>query len=537
MRAPEKYALGIDFGTSSVRVSAVSLSSGRELATEVCGYRVIEASLPDGTPLKPRMSLADPQEYWEAMASAVQRLAAANPAIAKNTVAMAVDGTSSTVVPTDAKGRPMCAMGPWRQNPHAYAKLWKSHSADKETQRIASLGRHKAMPFMARCGHQVSSEWLYPKALETLWDAQELYHATAYFVDMPDWINWQLTGKLTRGYGAHAIKGFGEDGALPPLSFWKQIAPEFEHINEKLGGPVLRWGEPIGRLLSEIAARLGLPVQTMVAASALDAHIPMAALGMREDGDLLLSIGTSNVFALISETWVPLPGICSAAKDAFIPGFYGYDAGQAAVGDMFAWFVDNCVPARYFAQAEESGESIHTLLSRLGFAKPMEDARPIALDWWNGNRSPLCRFDVAGMINGLTLWTQPEDIYRALVEATAFGARRIVENFEQHGIGVKQIFICGGIARKNEYIMQCYADVLNRPLKVSMLSNAACVGAAITAGAALEGSGGLFAAMDALHTTDFARYHPMPQNVDAYCQQYRRYLALSDAALRVLEGE
>lgn len=531
----ERYALGVDFGTGSVRASAVSLRDGSEAATQVCEYRVIEGELACGVPLKPRMALADPQEYLEAMTSAIRALARETPGVCRGIAAMAVDATSCTLVPTDAAGKPMCAYARWAREPQAYAKLWKSHSAGEEAERIAECGAREGMAFMERCGHRPSSEWLYPKALETLRDVPALYQETAFFVDMPDWITWMLTGRLTRGNGAFAIKGFrGEDG-LPPAAFWRKVDPTLEGVNGKLAGEALHWGEPVGKLLPRMAERLGLPEDVLVAASSLDGHVPMVALGLHEDGDLMLSIGTSNVFALISKRWVPLPGICSAAKDAFVPGFYGYDAGQAAVGDMFGWFIENCLPAAYDRQAREAGESPHALLSRLGFAKPITPDGPLAVDWWNGNRSPLCRFDLTGTISGLTLQTRPEDIYRALVEATGFGARRIIDNFERHGVSVGRIYVCGGIARKNSYVVQCYADILDRPLRVSTLSNAACVGAAITAAAALRGPGKLFETMDALRATDYTRYAPSPERATAYDGQYRRYLALSDAALRMKE--
>lgn len=528
----EQFTLGLDFGTGSVRASLVCLSNGAEVATCAREYPVYEGSLPDGTPLKPRMALADPLAYEQAMIEAVRGTLRAADIPSAAIVGMAVDATSSTLLPTAADGTPLRALPRWVREPHAYARLWKSHSAEREARQIEACGREASLPFMDACGHQPSSEWTYPKLLEALHDAPALYAAADYFVDMCDWITWRLSGRLTRGYGAHAIKAFyGEDG-LPPAAFWAAVDPAFGDVNAKLYGPVLRWGERAGGLTAEMAAALGLTEGIAIGAAGLDAHVPLAALGMCRDGDLLLSVGTSNVFALISRTWNPAPGICSAARDAMTPGFYGYDAGQAAVGDLFAWFVDNCVPHRYVTQAQAEGVSVHTLLSRLGFAGEAAGT-PLALDWWNGNRSPLCRNDLSGTLTGLTLATRPEHLYRALVEATAFGARSILDHFRASGLHVGRLILCGGIARKNPVAMQCYADVFGCPVQVSTLVNAASVGSAVLAAAAARAADGsrLFETMQALASTAFIDYAPDPARTAAYDAQYAQYQRLGQTML------
>lgn len=530
----ERYTLGLDFGTGSVRASLVAVADGTEVATCARDYAVYEGSLPDGTPLKPRMSLADPLAYEEAMIEAVRGVLLAARVPAASVVGIAADATSSTLLPTDAQGIPLRDKPRWAHEPHAYARLWKSHSAEAEARRIEAQGKKAGMPFMDACGQRPSSEWTYPKMLETLHDAPALYAEAAYFVDMCDWITWRLSGRLTRGYGAHAIKAFYGEKGLPPAAFWAQVDPLFGDANEKLAGPVRRWGERAGSLTAEMAARLGLPEGIAIGGAGLDAHVPMAALGMCQDGDLLLSVGTSNVFALISKTWSPAPGICSAAKDAMTPGFYGYDAGQAAVGDLFGWFVDNCVPHRYAVQAAEEGVSLHALLSRLGFAKEMDPSGVLALDWWNGNRSPLCRNDLSGAVSGLTMATRAEDLYRALVEATAYGARSIMDNFTRHGLGIGRLILCGGIARKNPVAMQCYADVFGCPLRVSTLVNAASVGAAVTAAAAYETPDGssLPASMQRMASGAFVDYTPDKGRAAAYDTLYHRYRAFGDTMLQ-----
>lgn len=516
------YTIGLDFGTLSARASILSTADGCALATAQAEYNVWETLLPDGTPVKPLSARSDADEMFRAMVSAIREAMRIAGTPSDEIIGIAVDATSMTVLPTDAQGAPL-----------GLVKVWKSHSAQAEAEQIEAAARKEGHPLLDICGNKVSSEWFYPKALETLHDEPALFRQAAYFVDLCDWITWRLTGRLTRSFGGLGFKSFyGEDG-LPSGEFWARVDPDFADINAKLAGDPIRWGERAGALTEEMAGLLGLRPGCAVAGGSLDGHVPLAALGLRRDGDMLLSIGTSNVFAFLSEEGKPIKGVCGLARDGMMPGFVAYDAGQAAVGDLFAWYVENCLPEQYAQAAQTEGLSVHTYLSRLAFAQPPQPENPIALDWWNGNRAPLGKLDLTGAFLGLSLRTRPEDLYRALVEATAFGARRIMDNFTAHGMPVRRIFVCGGIAAKNAYLVQCYADILGHRLYVSQAPNAASSGAAILAAtAAGQAAGGydrLCDAIDAMSSRSFVEYTPDKTVAACYTARYERYLQFSDA--------
>lgn len=528
------YAIGVDFGTLSARASVVSVQDGHTLSTAERPYHVYDQSLPSGAPVPPNGALADPREYHQALIEAVKEAAALSGAAPEQICGIAVDATSASVVAADDAGTPMCMKPEWETEPHAYIKLWKSHSAQKEALLIAEKAVRERAPFLDTCGGRPSSEWIYPKMLETLRCRPGLYHAAAYYLDLCDYLTWYLCGRLTRNVGALGFKTFYSHlSGLPKERFLKDLDPAFGDANQKLSGPAAIWGERTGGLKPDLAKAMGLQPGIAVACGSLDGHVSMTALGLTQDGDCMITIGTSGVTALISSRFVPVPGICGAAMDGLIPGFFGYDAGQSCIGDMLAWFVDNCVPAAYFKKAREAGLSAHTLLSRMGLDRAPSPHDPVALDWWNGNRCTIGDMSLTGVIAGLTLKTLPEDLYRALVTSTAFGLKRILENYEAHGVPVKRIRACGGIATKNPLLVQCYSDVLNRPLEVSALPNSAATGAAITAAAAAGRQNGgydtLAEAIAAMRTGSFLSYRPNPAYVPGYERQYTTYCRMYDS--------
>lgn len=524
-----KYTIGVDFGTLSCRAIVVNAENGAALGMGECGYHVYDDMLPCGKKLPPRAALADPLEYMDALATAIKAAVKNADIDAQNVIGMAIDATSMSVVPCDVNGMPMRAQEKWRDEPQAYIRLWKSYTATEEAARIETEMAEKQPAFMAACGGHPSSEGMFPKLLETLRECPELYEETSAFTDLDEWLTWLLTGELTRSAGSMGLKNYCPDGkTLPDADFFAQLDARFANVHEKLRGEMLPWGAHAGNLTKEMAKKLGLPAGIPVGASGLDGHTSMMALGLHESGDAMMTIGTSGVLAVISDEWHVVSGVCGQAYNGLMPGFYGYDFCQSGVGDMFGWFVDNCVPGRIEREAKEQGKSVHQMLSERGFALPVRADAPVAVDWWNGSRSIVVDQTLAGAISGLKLSTKPEEIYRALVEAAAFGMRLLIEHAGKHGVQVKRICVCGGIASKNPLLVQCYANILGRELHVSSLPNSAAAGAAIGAAAATDLYATLDDAMESMSCRTFTSYKPDMEAHAAYEPLYARYLEMRD---------
>lgn len=521
-----KYVLGVDFGTLSARAVLLRASDGEQVATAACGYGAYDRELPGGLALRPLSCCAVAEEYRRAFAEAIRETMRLSGVPKEDVVGIAVDSTSCTLVPLSDAGVPLCDLERFSGVQDAYIKVWKSHSAEEEAHWIEKCARETNEPFLNACGHKISSEWFYPKALETLRHAPEVYAATANFLDCADWAVYLLSGVITHSVNTLGIKTFLRDDGLPSPAFWGKVDPAFANVNDKLRGAITHWGERVGGMTEEAAAWLGLCPGTAVAGGTIDGHVAMAALDLDREGDLLLSLGTSNVQALLSRTHSEMPGICAMARDAMIPGFSSYDAGQAACGDMLAWYMDNMLPEKTAQAARERGVSPHAYLSELGLTAPPDPNGLVVLDWFNGNRCPYARADLKSRMDGLTLWTRPEHIYRAMVEATGFGSRQIMENMEKHGCSIRRIVACGGIAVKNPRLVQVYADLFGRELEVSSLQNAAANGAGVTAAAAAGLYGSLEEAIERMSPKQFTRYAPNPAFKLAYDALYARYLRL-----------
>lgn len=520
------YTIGIDYGTLSCRAAVMDAQTGKVLGVGECGYHVYDETLPSGKKLPPRAALADPLEYIPALVKAVRTAVGEAGINADDVVGLAVDATSMSVVPCKTDGTPLRALPEWAEEPQAYIRLWKCYTATNEAEEIGRAARAENADFLAACGGFPSSEGIYPKMLETLRTCPALYEAADVFVDLNEWLTWTLTGKLTRSTSSMGLKNYCHHGELSDAAFWTKLHPGFANVNEKLRGEMLPWGACAGYLTPEMAEKLGLKAGIAVGAGGLDGHVPVMALGLHASGDAMMTIGTSGVLGVLSDEWHVVPGVCGAAKDGLMPGLYGYDFCQSGVGDMFGWFVDNCVSSRYENMAKEKGISVHALLSELGFAKPVRADAPVAVDWWNGSRCVDVDQTLTGVIDGLKLATKPEDIYRALVEAAAFGMRYMIEHAENHGVKVKNICVCGGIAGRNPLLVQCYADILGRDFKVSLLPNSASAGAAIGAAAAAGVYPTLEAAMDALSSREGIVYTANMENHKAYEPLYARYKKL-----------
>lgn len=522
-----KYTIGIDYGTLSCRALVMNAETGEALGGSECGYTVYDTALPTGEKLPDRAALADPAEYLRALETVVHDAVKDAGIDAKDVVGIALDTTSMSLVSCDENGVPLCMKEEWKREPLSYIRMWKSYTATSEAEEIGRVAKEQKMPFLAACGGNPSSEGGYPKLLETLRKNPALYDEIKVALDLNEWFMWVLTGKLSRSINTMGMKNYCGDGkTLPPDDFFKLVDEKFANVNDKMQGEMLPWGAKAGELIPEMAEKLGLPDGIAVGCGILDGHAPMMALGLKEAGDAMMTIGTSGVLCVISDHREVIPGICGQSKDGLIPGFYGYDFAQSGVGDMFGWFVNNCVPGKYERMAAEQGVSVHQLLSQMSFPKAVGESGLVAVDWWNGSRSIVVDQTLTGVITGMKLSTRPEDIYRALVEAAAFGMRAMRDALEEKGVAVKNICVCGGIAAKNPLLLQCYADILGSELKLSTLPNSAAAGAAIAAASAAGVYPSLYSAMDALSSREFKLVKPDVQRHQQYEALYEKYKQL-----------
>ena len=528
------YTLGLDFGTLSVRALLVDARDGSAVAEATSAYAhgVMDTALPDGTSLPPRFALQHPRDYLDSMKAAIGDVldtARASGISPSDIAAMGVDFTACTMLPVDASGMPLCMDSAFENEPHAYVKLWKHHSATAEADEINALAAARGESWLFSYGGTVSCEWMLPKILETLRNAPRVFEAAHRFTEAADWLSLLLTGEETHAAAFAGYKGLWYNGEYPSEDFLTALDPALTGlIGGRLSPCVDSVGSTAGRLSDEGAALTGLPAGIPVALPMIDAHAALPALGMTRAGDLTVILGTSTCHILNAAEAKEVTGICGYVQDGVIPSLCTYEAGQAAVGDLFDWFVTYCVPASYTEAAREAGVSIHAHLRSLAEKKAPDESGIVVLDWWNGNRSILVDSTLTGVITGLTLATRPEDIYRALIEATAFGTRVIVEQYEAFGLPIRRIMAAGGIARKDPLMMQIYADVLNIPMSVSTATQAGALGSAVYAAVA----GGLYPtvadAADAMAAKAERVYTPDPMVVEAYEGLYRRYRELHD---------
>ncbi len=532
-----KYSIGLDFGTLSGRALLVDVSTGRELSTAVMEYphAVMDEYLPDGvTRLAPDWALQHPKDYLEVVSRVVPEVLKDAGVSAADVVGVSIDFTACTVLPILADGTPLCFLPEFAHNPNAYVKLWKHHAAQDKAERINRLAEERGEKWLARYGGKVSSEWMLPKIWQTLDEAPEVYAKAAHFVEAGDWLTMQLTGRLVRNACATGYKAiWSKKDGFPTSDFCRALDPRLEHVvEEKLSGPILAVGDRAGEISESGAALSGLRAGTAVGVATVDAHVAVPAAGITTPGTMLIIMGTSSCHMLLGDKEVIIPGICGVVEDGIIGGYMGFEAGQSCVGDHFDWFVKNCVPAAYAEAAKAEGINIHKYLRERAKKLAVGESGLIALDWWNGNRSVLVDVDLTGMILGMTLTTKPEEIYRALIEATAFGTRKIIENFEQGGVRIERIIAAGGIAEKDEFMMQIYADVCNREIGISGSPQACALGSAmfgaLAAGKAGGGYDSITEAAEHMAKVKDVVYKPNADNAAAYDELYAEYVQLHD---------
>ena len=533
-----RYSIGLDYGTNSVRALIVDVAQGREVASAVWNY----AHGKQGVILSsdPNLARQHPADYITGAEITIKKaLALAKKSVRgfkpEQVIGLGVDTTGSTPIPVDAQGHPLAFNKKFAKNPAALAWLWKDHTGVAEAAEITALARKLRPQYLAKCGGIYSSEWFFSKILHCLRTSPEVFHAAHSWVELADWVPAALTGteapdRLTTGICAAGHKAMYNDGwgGFPDEEFLAQLDPQLAKLRARLCPRVRAIDRAVGGLTADWAKRTGLTAGLPVAVGAFDAHLGAVGCGITP-GTLVKAIGTSTCDTMtvpIGQQLADIPGLCGIVNGSILPGYYGLEAGQSAVGDIFNWFVNYIQPLGGKAGSHEA-------LSQAAAKMKPGASGLLALDWNNGNRTILVDQRLTGLLLGQTLYTTPAEIYRALIEATAFGALTIINRFEEFGVKVEQVVNCGGIAEKNPLVMQIYADVTGRPMKISRSGQTCALGAAI-AGAVVAGkkAGGHDSYADAQKAMTGLKpriFKPDPARHAVYKELYSLYRELHDA--------
>ncbi|WP_394160100.1 ribulokinase [Galactobacter valiniphilus] len=534
--AGKKHVIGVDFGTLSGRAVVVRVEDGAQLgsAEHAYGHAVMDSVLTAapatyGTiTLPPDWALQDPGDYEEVLRRAVPAAIAEAGIDPATVIGIATDFTACTMIPTLEDGTPLSRVAGLEGRPHAYVKLWKHHAAQPQADRINDLAAERREPWLARYGGFISSEWEFAKALQLLEEDPEIYALMDRWVEAADWIVWRLCGNYVRNACTAGYKGILQDGAYPSSDFLRGLNPAFaDFAQSKLAQPLGELGSRAGGLSAEAAAWTGLPEGIAVAVGNVDAHVTAPAAKAVDPGQMVAIMGTSTCHVMSSDHLVEVPGMCGVVDGGIVAGLYGYEAGQSGVGDIFGWFIKQHVPERYVEAAEARGISVHSYLTELAYAEPVGAHGLVALDWHSGNRSVLVDHDLSGVILGQTLATRPEQEYRALLEATAFGARIIVETFKASGVPVGEFIVAGGLL-KNRELMQTYSDVLRMPVSVIGSDQGPALGSAIHAAVAAGEYPDIRAAAAAMGSLIRNAYEPQDDSADTYDLLFAEYRRLHD---------
>jgi L-ribulokinase len=531
-----KFSIGVDYGTNSVRALVVDTADGEEIASAVYNYPSGSAGvLLDAS--DPNLARQNPADYIDGFDTSVKRAVAAakrKPGFRpENVVGIGVDTTGSTPIPVDRQGKPLAMQRKFQKNLAAHAWLWKDHTGHAEAAEITDKASRHPDRYLSKCGGTYSSEWYWSKLLHCKRTAPQVFAAAYSWVELADFMPGYITGNtdphtMQRGICAAGHKAMYSDtsGGLPESRFLASLDKELALVRERYAAQAVPSSETAGHLTAAVAKKVGLPTGIPVAVGAFDAHMGAVGAGIKP-GTLVKIIGTSTCDMMVApmDRELPdVPGLCGIVPGSIIPGMYGLEAGQSAVGDIFNWFVSNLAPARYTAKGDP-----HVNLTREAEKLRPGESGLLALDWNNGNRTILVDPLLSGLLVGQTLHTTAPEIYRALVEATAFGALTIINRFEEYGISVEEVINCGGIAEKNPFVMQLYADVCNRPMKVSRSAQTCALGAAIF-GAVVGGVyGRVEQAQKKMTGVKPQVYRPNKANATIYAELYFHYRQLHDA--------
>jgi L-ribulokinase len=535
-----RYAVGVDFGTESGRALLVDCADGREVATAVYRYRndVIDEHLPppdDDVGLEADWALQDPDDYVRTLQEAVPQVLTDAGVDSADVVGIGIDFTACTMLPTLADGTPLCRLEEYRRLPHSWVKLWKHHAAQPEADLVNEVAAERGERWLQRYGGRISSEWFFPKALQILEEAPQLYERADRLIEAADWIVWQLTGVETRNSCTAGYKAiWSKRDGFPASDYFAALDPRFEHVvDEKMSRRILPIGSRAGGLCERAAGWTGLRPGTAVAVANVDAHVSAPAVTVTAPGTMVAIMGTSICHILLGDELAIVDGMCGVVEDGAVPGLWAFEAGQSAVGDIFAWFAENAVPPELHEVARRAERSVQEVLESEAAKLLPGESGLLALDWWNGNRSVLVDADLRGLLVGMTLATRAPEIYRALIEATAFGTRVIVEALESAGVRVDRIVACGGLPERNALLMQIFADVTGRDFSVAASVQAPALGSAmfgaVAAGAAAGGYDSIVEASQRMAHLGSNRFRPDAGRHAVYEELYREYVRLHDA--------
>ncbi len=537
MSGKKKYTIGIDFGTKSARAILVDISNGDIICHSSYQYSqgVITDKLP-GTQieLEPDWALQDPQDYITALKRSVPKLLRESQVSPDDIIGIGTDFTGSTILPTTSDGTPLSFLEDYKSEPHAWVKLWKHHAAQEKASRITQLAADRFETFLDRYGGRINSEWFFPKVWEIYDDSSSTYQAADRIIEASDWIVWQLTGVETRNLCAAGFKAlWAKSEGFPLETFFTAMDPDLKNvIDEKMKSEITPLGSQAGVLCEKAAKWMKLKPGIPVAAGILDGHAAVPASTIVEPGKMALILGTSFVQMILSNNEFRIPGMCGMVEDGIVPGYIAYEAGQAGGGDHFAWFIQNSVPDAYAREARKRKIDLYQLMLEKAAQLAPAESGLVALDWWNGNRSILVDSDLTGMILGYSMATKPEEVYRAILEATAFGTRKIIETFIASGVPINEIVATGGLATRNPLLMKILANVTRMEIKMADCPYTSALGAAMYAAvAAGEEKGGYATIQDASHKMAHLKEETfVPNNADkkVYNRLYSEYTLLHD---------
>ncbi|WP_128331728.1 ribulokinase [Apibacter sp. HY039] len=528
----DQYILGVDFGTLSVRSTVVRVSDGFEKGTAAVRYKhgVMDTHLTvsKNELLPPDFALQVPSDYLESFQKSAQEAILNSGVVVRHIIGIGIDFTSATVLATDDQGKPLCEYPEFSDRPHAYAKLWKHHGANEQAQRLLEVAKQRKEPWLPRYGGLLSSELLLPKVLETFEKDPEIYKNTVHFVDALDWMSWLLTGNLVYASADSGFKRHYQDGKYPDPEYLEKVSPGFGRVYiDKMSAPIQPLGSKSGNLTQEWAQRLGLEPGISVSVGNIDAHVTAAAIKAVEPGIMTAILGTSACYIVSGPEFKEVPGMLGITYGGVSDGTWCFEAGQSAFGDILAWYIQNCVPEEYAESAKNENLNLHDYLTRKASTQEIGEHGLLALDWHNGNRSILCDHNLSGMVLGLSLTTRAEDIYRALMESCAFGARKIIETMKQHGVVIKEIVAAGGLL-KNKWLMQLISDVTRIPLSITEATMVGALGSAIYGSVAAGCYETLQQASDAMGSKIPNVYKPHEDRSVRYDELYNEYLTLHD---------
>ena len=537
MSGKKKFTIGIEFGNETVTALLVNVTTGKcvNAATYNYTHGIITKKLPESDiQLGPGWALHHPRDYITALKRTVPKLLKGNPIDADQIIGIGVSFADSTLIPTTADGTPLALLDEYKDDPHAWPKTGRHTAAKDKANQITQLAAERFETFLDRYGGQINAEWFFPKVWETYEESSSVYNAADRLIEGCDWVTWQLTGVESRSVVAAGYKAlWSKSEGFPLETFFGAMSPDLANVvDEKMLREITSLGQQVGELTEEAARWMNLTPGIPVTTGTLNNQAAVPATGVIEPGNMTILLGTRFVHLILSDKEHRVPGMVGMVQDGIIPGHIGYEAGQASGGDHFAWFMENAVPEEYVKEARRQNKTIFELMEQKAAALEPAESGLIALDWWNGNRSILVDEDLTGLILGYNLQTKPEEIYRAMLEATAFGTRKIIETFIASGVPINEIILSGGAPMQNQLLLNILANVTRMEIKIADCPHSSAMGAAMYAAvAAGEERGGYASIEDASQNmAHLMKKTFLPNNNDkkVYNRLYSEYTLLHD---------